>query len=193
LQEREIEPVGAEQPEAVNVRIIAASNKPLEALVEQGQFRNDLYYRLNVVKLNIPPLRQRTNDITLLTEKILKQLEKETGIPVEGVDAETEAIFMAYSWPGNVRELRNVLEQTLYVKSGNLVTKQDIPRNVVTSAEGEVAPERQRTLKFQLRQVEEELIRRALQEEKGDKLAAALRLGVSKSSLYAKIEQYRIQ
>jgi PAS domain S-box-containing protein len=192
LQEREIEPVGAELPEAVNVRIIAASNKALEALVEQGQFRNDLYYRLNVVKLSIPPLRQRTSDIALLTEKILKQLEKETGIPVEGVDAETEAIFMAYSWPGNVRELRNVLEQTLYVKSGNLVTKQDIPSSVVTSAEGQVAPERQHTLKFQLSQVEEELIRRALQEEKGDKLAAALRLGISKSSLYAKIEQYRI-
>jgi transcriptional regulator with PAS, ATPase and Fis domain len=193
LQEREIEPVGAEQPEAVNVRIIAASNKSLEALVGQGQFRNDLYYRLNVVKLDIPPLRQRTGDIALLTEKILKQLEKETGIPVEAVDAETEAVFLAYSWPGNVRELCNVLEQALYVKNGNLVTKQDIPRSVVASAEGQVAPERQRTLKFQLSQVEEELIRRALQEEKGDKLAAASRLGISKSSLYAKIEQHRIQ
>jgi transcriptional regulator with PAS, ATPase and Fis domain len=128
-----------------------------------------------------------------LTEKILKQLEKETGIPVEGVDAETEAIFLAYSWPGNVRELRNVLEQTLYVKNGTMVTKQDIPRSVVVSSEGQVAPERQRTLKFQLSQVEEELIRRALQEEKGDKLVAASRLGISKSSLYAKIEQYSIQ
>lgn len=193
LQEREIEPVGSEQAEAVDVRIIAASNKALEALVEAGQFRNDLYYRLNVVKLDIPPLRQRTSDIALLTEKILKQLKKETGIPVEGVDAETEAILMAYSWPGNVRELRNVLEQSLYMKSGNLVTKQDLPRNVVTITEGQVAPERQRTLKFQLSQVEEELIRRALQEEKMDKLASAARLGISKSSLYAKIEQYRIQ
>jgi transcriptional regulator with PAS, ATPase and Fis domain len=193
LQEREIEPVGSEQPEAVNVRIIAASNKALEALVEQGLFRNDLFYRLNVVKLHIPPLRQRKNDIAILTEKILRQLEKETGIPVEGVDAETEAIFLAYSWPGNVRELRNVLEQTLYVKNGNLITKQDIPRGVVTSAEGQVAPERQRTLKFQLSQVEEELIRRALQGEKGDKIAAASRLGISKSSLYAKIEQYGIK
>jgi transcriptional regulator with PAS, ATPase and Fis domain len=193
LQEREIEPVGAEQPEAVNVRIIAASNKALEPLVGLGQFRNDLYYRLNVVKLDIPSLRQRTSDIALLTEKILKQLEKETGIPVEGVDAETEAIFLAYSWPGNVREVRNVLEQTLYVKNGTMVTKQDIPRSVVISSEGQVAPERQRTLKFQLSQVEEELIRLALQEEKGDKLAAASRLGISKSSLYAKIEQYSIQ
>jgi transcriptional regulator with PAS, ATPase and Fis domain len=192
LQEREIEPVGAEQPESVNVRIIAASNKDLGELVGQGLFRNDLYYRLNVVRLAIPPLRQRKNDIAVLSERILKQLEKETGIPVEGLDSETEAIFKAYSWPGNVRELRNVLEQALHMKSGNLVTRQDIPRSVVTSAEGQVAPERQRTLKFQLSHVEEELIRRALMEEKGDRLATASRLGISKSSLYAKIEQYRI-
>jgi PAS domain S-box-containing protein len=192
LQEREIEPVGSEQSEAVNVRIVAASNKPLEPLVERGLFRNDLYYRLNVVKLSIPPLRQRVSDIPLLTAKILKQLEKETGIPVEGVDAETETVFTAYSWPGNVRELRNVLEQTLYVKSGTIVSKRDIPRSVVTSAEGREAPDRQRTLKFQLSQVEETVIRRALQEEKGDRLAAAARLGISKSSLYAKVEQYGI-
>jgi PAS domain S-box-containing protein len=193
LQEREIEPVGAEQPEAVNVRIIAASNKDLEVLVGQGLFRNDLYYRLNVLKLAIPPLRQRKNDIALLTEKILRQLEKESGIPVEGVDAESEAIFNAYSWPGNVRELRNVLEQALYVKSGNQITKQDLPRSVVISAEGQVTPDLQRTLKFQLSQLEEELICRALQEEKGDRLATASRLGISKSSLYAKIEQYHIR
>lgn len=193
LQEREIEPVGADQPEAVNVRIVAASNKPLEALVEQGAFRNDLFYRLNVVKLDIPPLRQRKGDIAILTEKILRQLEKETGIPVDGVDRESEAIFQAYSWPGNVRELRNVLEQTLYVKSGNVVSRNDIPRSVVTSAEGEAPPDHQWTLKFQLGQLEEELIRQALQEEKGDRLAAASRLGISKSSLYAKVEQYRIR
>ena len=189
LQEREIEPVGSEQPEVVDVRIIAASNKNLETLVEQGLFRNDLYYRLNVLKLSIPPLRQRKNDIAVLTEKILRQLEKDTGIPVEGLDSDAEAIFNSYSWPGNVRELCNVLEQAMYVKGGNLITRQDIPRNIITSAEGQVPPDRQRTLKFQLAQLEVELIRRALQEEKGDKLAAAARLGISKSSLYAKLEQ----
>jgi len=193
LQEREIEPVGAEQPESIDVRIIAASNKDLAALVAQGGFRNDLFYRLNVLKLAIPPLRQRKNDIAVLTEKILRQLEKETGIPVEGVDAETETVFMAYSWPGNVRELCNVLEQALYVKSGNLITRQDIPRSIIAAAEGDVPPDRQRTLKFQLSQVEAEVIRRALHEEKGDRLATAARLGISKSSLYAKLEQYAIQ
>lgn len=192
LQEREIEPVGAERPESVDVRIIAASNKDLEALVKQGLFRHDLYYRLNVVMLEIPPLRMRQNDIPLLIQFHLKQLEKETGIPVEGVDPEVEEIFKAYHWPGNVRELRNVLEQTLYVKSGNVITKQDIPRSMVKSIEGSDPPDRYRTLKYVLQQVEEETIRKAIQEEKGNKLAVAARLGISKSSLYAKIEQYEI-
>jgi transcriptional regulator with PAS, ATPase and Fis domain len=192
LQEREIEPVGSEQPEAVDVRIIAASNKNLDVLVEQGSFRNDLFYRLNVLKLSIPPLRQRKNDIAVLTEKILRQLEKETGIPVEGIDSDAAVVFNAYSWPGNVRELCNVLEQALYVKTGNLITRQDIPRNIITSAEGQVTPDRQRTLKFQLAQLEAEVIRRTLQEEKGDKFAVAARLGISKSSLYAKLEQHDI-
>jgi len=192
LQEREIEPVGAEQPEAVNLRIIAASNKSLQELVSSGAFRADLYYRLNVVKLSIPPLRERKSDIPLLSERILKQLEKETGIPVDGLSEDAEAVFMAYSWPGNVRELRNVLEQALYVKSGSLVRKQDIPRSIVVSAEGELPPDAQRTLKFQLGHAEEELIRRALLDEKGDRLATAARLGISKSSLYAKICQHGI-
>jgi transcriptional regulator with PAS, ATPase and Fis domain len=176
----------------VDVRIIAASNKNLDVLVEQGSFRNDLFYRLNVLKLSIPPLRQRKNDIAVLTEKILRQLEKETGIPVEGIDSDAAVVFNAYSWPGNVRELCNVLEQALYVKTGNLITRQDIPRNIITSAEGQVTPDRQRTLKFQLAQLEAEVIRRTLQEEKGDKFAVAARLGISKSSLYAKLEQHDI-
>jgi transcriptional regulator with PAS, ATPase and Fis domain len=192
LQEREIEPVGAEQPESVNLRIIAASNKSLQGLVESGAFRADLYYRLNVVKLSIPPLRERKSDIPLLSERILKQLEKETGIPVDGLASDAEELFMAYSWPGNVRELRNVLEQALYVKNGSLIRKQDIPRSIVASAEGELSPELQKTLKFHLCHAEAEFIRRALLDEQGDRFAAAARLGISKSSLYAKICHYRI-
>jgi len=192
LQEREIEPVGAEQPEPVDVRIVAASNRDLGELVQEGLFRHDLYYRLNVVMLRVPPLRERQQDIVLLTEMILKQLEKETGIPVEGVDQETAALFLVYSWPGNVRELRNVLEQTLYLKSGNVITRQDIPRAMIKSAEGSGFPGGVRSLKSQLSQGEEALIRRAIQDAKGDKLAAAAQLGISKSSLYAKVEHYEI-
>lgn len=189
LQEKEIEPVGAEQPELVNVRIIAATNKNLDTLVKQGQFRHDLYYRLNVVKLEIPALRERRDDIPLLIEKILKQLEKETGIPVDGVDGDAEALLTAYSWPGNVRELRNVLEQAMHVKSDNLITRRDLPRAISSDY---AAVQGEQTLKHLLRQKEEDVIRRAIREEKGNRLAAASRLGISKSSLYAKVEQYCI-
>lgn len=192
LQEREIEPVGGEQPLSLDVRIIAASNKNLETLVDEGGFRNDLFYRLNVLRLQIPPLRERTTDIPVLTEKILRQLEKETGIPVEGVDPDVAELFLVYAWPGNVRELHNVLEQAMYLKNGNLITSHDLPRGVVSAAQGVLPHDRQTTLKSQLAQLEEELIRRALKEEKGNRLTAAVRLGVSKSSLYAKIEQYNI-
>ena len=192
LQEREIEPVGAEQPEAVDVRIVAATNKDLEELVRQGLFRHDLYYRLDVMRLEIPPLRERRDDIPVLVETILRQLEKETGIPVEGMDWEAEAVFRSYPWPGNVRELRNVLEQALYVKNGNLIGRQDLPRAMVMGVEGALAPGQSRTLRFQVQQAEEEAIKRALLEAKGDRLAAAAQLGISKSSLYAKIVQYEI-
>jgi len=192
LQEREIEPVGAERPEPVDVRIIAASNRDLETLVKQGLFRHDLYYRLNVVMLEIPPLRARRDDIPQLIRFHLRQLEKETGIPVEGVDHEVEEIFTAHDWPGNVRELRNVLEQTLYVKSGTIVTKQDLPRTLARTGPLDSPSDHRQTLKYILQQVEEEAIRRTILEEKGDKLAAAARLGISKSSLYAKIGQYEI-
>ncbi|WP_298439650.1 sigma 54-interacting transcriptional regulator [Geobacter sp.] len=192
LQEREIEPVGGERPEPVDVRIIAASNRDLETLVRQGLFRHDLYYRLNVVMLEIPPLRARRDDIPLLIRFHLRQLEKETGIPVEGVTPEVEEAFKNYPWPGNIRELRNVLEQTLYLKGGNTITIQDIPRFLVRSGAPGESPDQHRTLKYILQQVEEETIRRAIQEEKGNRLAAAARLGISKSSLYAKAAQYEI-
>ncbi|HUK65576.1 MAG TPA: sigma 54-interacting transcriptional regulator [Anaeromyxobacteraceae bacterium] len=191
LQEREIEPVGAIEPEPVDVRIIAASNRELELLMKREKFRRDLYYRLNVVKLAIPPLRARQEDIPLLAEALLKRLEKETGIPVEGLDAQAEEILRAYPWPGNVRELRNVLEQSLYVKSGNVLGRRDLPPPILARVRGE-RPVETHTLKDLLRHTEEEALRRALRECHGNRLTAASQLGISKSSMYAKIAEYNI-
>lgn len=192
LQEKEIEPVGAERPEIVDVRIVAASNRDLETLVKNGQFRHDLYYRLNVVMLEIPPLRARRDDIPMLIQFHLRQLEKETGIPVDGVDQDAAVILRGYDWPGNVRELRNILEQALYVKTGNTITRRDLPFALVKGVGISASPETGRTLKFIAQLAEEEAIRSAIREEKGDKQAAAARLGISKSSLYAKVQQYDI-
>lgn len=192
LQEKEIEPVGAEASEAVDVRIIAASNRDLETLVKSGMFRHDLYYRLNVVMLEIPPLRSRRDDIPLLIQFHLRQLERETGIPVEGVEPDVAEILKQYDWPGNVRELRNVLEQALYVKVGPTISRNDIPGALVKGVGATSSQESCRSLKFITRLAEEEAIRAAIREEKGDKQAAAARLGISKSSLYAKVDQYGI-
>jgi transcriptional regulator with PAS, ATPase and Fis domain len=189
LQEREIEPIGAEQPERVDVRIVAATNRELQPLMEQGAFRQDLFYRLNVMRLDVPPLRERRSDIALLTDKLLPQLEKETGIPVEGVDSAAKAALEAYAWPGNVRELRNVLEQALYLKSGNLISHSDLPRSILGAAP---QPDDAHSLKDVLQHTEGQMIRRAIRDAGGDKLVAASRLGISKSSIYAKLQQYRI-
>jgi len=188
LQEREIEPVGAVEAEPIDVRILAASNKDLEELVAQGAFRKDLYYRLNVLKLEIPALRDRPEDIPLLVDHLLRSLERETGIPVDGVSPEAERVMRTFPWPGNVRELRNVLEQALYVKAGRSIQLEDLPAALT----GERDREEARTLKALLRRTEAEEIRRALQEARGDKRAAAALLGICKSSLYAKLEQYGI-
>ena len=188
LQEREIEPVGAVEAEPIDVRILAASNKDLEELVAQGAFRKDLYYRLNVLKLEIPALRERPEDIPLLVDHLLRSLERETGIPVDGVSPEAERVMRTFQWPGNVRELRNVLEQALYVKAGRSIQLEDLPAALT----GERGREEARTLKDLLRRTEAEEIRRALQEARGDKRAAAALLGICKSSLYAKLEQYGI-
>lgn len=192
LQEKEIEPVGAEASEAVDVRIIAASNRDLETLVRGGLFRHDLYYRLNVVMLEIPPLRSRRDDIPLLTQFHLRQLERETGIPIEGVEPDVAEILKQYDWPGNVRELRNVLEQAVYVKVGPSISRHDIPGALVKGVGMSASKETCRSLKFITQLAEEDAIRSAIREEKGNKQAAAARLGISKSSLYAKICQYDI-
>jgi PAS domain S-box-containing protein len=193
LQEKEVEVVGAVEPEPVDVRIIAATNRSLEQLVKRGAFRQDLYYRLNVVKLQVPALRDRPGDIPLVAEELLVRLAKETGIPVEGIDADAAAVLRAHPWPGNVRELKNVLEQALHVKSGPIISRHDLPRSLVEAVEGDRAAEELQTLRHLLRQTEEEIIRKALRLSRGDKQLAASRLGISKSSMYAKIQELRIR
>nr|WP_139490995.1 sigma 54-interacting transcriptional regulator [Brevibacillus dissolubilis] len=205
LQEKEIEPVGAEYPEPIDVRIIAATNKPLDKLVAEGKFRQDLFYRLHVVTIDIPALRERPEDITLLADHMLQQLAQETDIPVRGIDQGAKDRLTRYSWPGNIRELRNVLERAIHVKDGEMITEEDLPAMVRegtaytlstgSSHSAAVASSQepsQLTLDGALEQAEQMIIRQALEQEKGNKLAAARRLGVSKSSFYAKLQKYQI-
>lgn len=188
LQEKEIEPVGATSPEPIDVRVIAATNKNLAQLVREGKFRLDLYYRLNVVVIEIPPLHQRIEDLPLLVSELLNQLRKETSIYVHSVDEKAMQLLKNYHWPGNIRELRNVLERALYTMDGNVITAKDIR---LEEADKE-AVRGETSLKDALQGFEKQYIVNAIKASGGDKIEAARRLGISKSSLYSKCEKYGI-
>lgn len=131
LQEKEIEPVGGDRAEPIDVRVIAATNVDLRQLVREGKFRQDLYYRLHVVPLHIPPLRERREDIPVLLDSLVRQLAKETGVAADGFDAESVRLLVEYDWPGNVREMRNVVERALYMAEGTTITRAALPEEVV--------------------------------------------------------------
>lgn len=201
LQEKEIEPVGADKPEPIDVRVIAATNRDLELLVTEGKFRRDLYYRLHVIPLHIPPLRERKDDLPALLRTMLPQLTKETGIRVDRVSETCERQLLAYDWPGNVRELRSVLERALYMMDGSVLESVMLPQQAVqafdSAAEGrpqKIAPLMDGTgfWKERMAEYEKKLLVEALERSKGDKRKAASLLGMSKSSLYQKAEQYGI-
>lgn len=140
LQEKEIEPVGGDRPEPIDVRVLAATNVDLGQLVREGKFRQDLYYRLHVVPLNIPPLRERKEDIPAILEALLLQLTKETGIAADGIDADCERLLTGYGWPGNVREMRNVVERALYMMEGTRLSRSALPEELVASSASSPAP-----------------------------------------------------
>ncbi|MFK7693599.1 sigma-54 interaction domain-containing protein [Paenibacillus sp. HJGM_3] len=192
LEEKEIEPIGG-APESVDIRFIAATNRELERMVEEGAFRRDLYYRLQVIELRIPPLRERPEDIPPLCEELLRELRpvRPGGEPVAVAPAAMEAL-RAYAWPGNVRELRNVLERAMYIMSGRIISIEDLPprmhANPVPPAE---MPRTASTLREAVEQLEEAWMLEALQATGGDKRGAAERLGMSKSAFYAKLDKLK--
>ena len=137
LQEEEIQPLGENKPRAVDVRVIAATARDLEAEVAAGRFREDLYYRINVVRLQVPPLRERPKDIPLLLDHFLARYREDLGKPVHGIaDAALERM-VSYRWPGNVRELENVIERAMILADGDRITLRELPENVVSPPAGE--------------------------------------------------------
>ncbi|WP_172998927.1 sigma 54-interacting transcriptional regulator [Kroppenstedtia eburnea] len=189
LQEREVEPVGAVHPTEVDVRVIAASNRDLERMVRENRFREDLYYRLHVVTLTIPPLRERRSDIPVLTEHFLEELAHEVGIRVEGVEPDAMDVLLGFHWPGNVRELKNVLEGSLHMTEGDRIRREHLPFHLVGESRGE-GPS---TLKEAVEEAEKNVILRALQTHRGDREQAIRMLGISRSGFYQKVKKYGIQ
>jgi transcriptional regulator with PAS, ATPase and Fis domain len=163
------------------VRFVAASNKSLAALVEEGKFREDLYYRINTLVLRLPPLRDRKEDIPSLVQQLLPQLAREIRRPVPVVDSDAMDALVVHSWPGNIRELRNVLERAILVAASPVLRPGDLRLNVAARKPSS-APN------GTLKEVEWLHIQRVLEEEKGSVGRAAKRLGIPRSSLYQKLK-----
>jgi DNA-binding NtrC family response regulator len=202
LQEKEVRPVGATHRVAINVRILAATNRNLAAMVEQGRFRKDLYYRLSVVNLRIPPLRERKQDIPLLAAHFLDRMSRETGT-THTLSDDALRTMVEYEWPGNVRELEHSIDRACTLSSGPVVHLGDLPtqlqnfhlqnhRPVPVASAALGVSSAVRTPVMPLAQLEKQAILDTLRKLNGDKLLAARLLGIGKTTLYRKLKEYGI-
>jgi DNA-binding NtrC family response regulator len=190
LEEKTVLPVGSTTPVKVNVRILAASNRDLKAEVEAGRFREDLYYRLNVFEINIPPLRKRLEDLPGLVEHLIRRHNLEMKTNYKGVDSATMRILMSLPWKGNIRELDNVLERAMILGNGEWISPADLPGRQ-SAADGETGADDNLTKAVEL--YEKNHIERTLVKVGGDKIRAAELLGLSLSTLYRKIEKLAVE
>jgi two-component system response regulator HydG len=188
IQEREVRPVGSTKSVPINVRVLAATNRDLEQAVGQGQFRRDLYFRLNVLTLRIPPLRARRQDIRLLVARFLEREGKQSK-RIYDISDDALATMMAYDWPGNVRELENCIEQCCALNSGPIVHVTDLPSSV-TGREGLSRSVTLESKIVPIADLEQRAILGAIERLKGDKLTAAKLLGIGKTTLYRKLKEY---
>jgi transcriptional regulator with PAS, ATPase and Fis domain len=181
LQDGVFERLGDSQPTHVDVRLIAATNLDLEAEVEAGRFRRDLYYRINVMTIPIPPLRERPDDIPILAAAFLEEFATRESKPIEGIEEETMARLLAYAWPGNVRELRNVVERAVLLETSSRLLPESLPFNLLRSDGSGAAPDLnlRRILAAEERRVLEEALRRS----HGVRRQAARLLGIDQRNL----------
>jgi two-component system response regulator HydG len=189
LQEREVKPVGSTERRRIDVRIIAATNRDLESAIKNGSFRQDLYFRLNVVQVKLPPLRERKSDIPLLVTSFLDKFSN-VQQPPRAISEDAMRQLIAYDWPGNVRELENAIERAVALGSGPIVHVADLPSNLQYPTTERV-PDRNELLP--LEELERRAILHTLRETSGDKLAAARILGIGKTTLYRKLKQYHLE
>jgi transcriptional regulator with PAS, ATPase and Fis domain len=188
LQEKEIERVGGNTIKKINVRIIAATNQNLQEKIKRGEFREDLYYRLNVVALELPPLRERAEDIPLLCDYFLKKYNDKFGIYIEKIDDEAMDCLKNYSWPGNIRELENAIERAYNLIDGNVIKLKHLPEKIVSNNR----PLCVGSLNKTLNEIEKQRIIDALKASGGNKSKAAKMLGINRAGLYQKLKKHGI-
>ncbi len=190
IEESEILPVGGTTPLKIDVRIIAATNRNLMEEVEAGRFRDDLYYRLNVVEIKLPSLNERREDIPLLVQHFIEKYNRQLNTSVRNTDNETMRILMNYNWKGGIRELENVIERALILCEGDYITKKDLPPNMISE---EFTPEIPDRLKDAIAQFDRSHITKILKRTGSNKEEAARLLDISLSSLYRKIDELNIK
>jgi two-component system response regulator HydG len=187
LQEKEVCMVGDSRPRKVNVRVVAATNKNLQSLIQSGAFREELFYRLNVVTLEIPPLRDREKDILLLAQHFVRKFALELGRSVPKFSPKALQVLLKYPWPGNVRELENAVQRIIVMSDADIIEVPDLPVQTRFSAL------RTARLDRSLSEVESEHIRNVLVKERGNKSRASEILGIDRKTLREKMRKYHIQ
>jgi DNA-binding NtrC family response regulator len=193
LQEGAVRRVGADREREVNVRVIAATNRDPEKEVSEGRFREDLYWRLNVIHLHIPPLRERSFDVPLLVEHFVNKIAEKSGHTPLNIPPETLAALTAYSWPGNARELENVIERAVALADGDTLTPEELPERVRANGQTSGLLARARGQRMTMRQLEKEYIVEALRMTGGNKSRAAEILGFDRRTLHRKLDEYRAE
>lgn len=193
LQEKEVERIGASQSTSIDVRVIAATNQDLNKLVTEKKFRKDLFYRLNVIIIEIPPLRKRIDDIATISNILIKRINDKLSTAINEINTEVIDAFKSYDWPGNVRELENVLERAINFCNGTQISKNDIPEYIM-SQQGSIKQKNieANSLEKLLEEREKEILIHTLDFYKGNKSKTARALAIHRSVLYRKIEKYRI-
>ena len=205
LQERKVRPVGAHEELSIDTRVIAATNRDLSAMVKQGTFREDLFYRVSVIPIELPPLRERREDILPLAQHFIRKYDEENARDVsDQLAPDVLALLEQYTWPGNVRELENVIERAVVIAPGPEVTRQCLPAEIadpskamsampLSSAAGALDVSRGVNFYDEVRRFEIDLIRRALDRTGGHQSRAARLLGMNATTLNSKIKTYNIQ
>ncbi|HWQ32297.1 MAG TPA: sigma 54-interacting transcriptional regulator [Blastocatellia bacterium] len=193
LQDGEFTRVGGTEVIRTDVRVIAATNKDLEREIAEGRFRRDLYYRLNVYPIHLPPLRERPEDIYPLVAHFIDRYQQRSGRRVQGISDRALNILKGYSWPGNVRELENCIERAVIVAAGRLITEHDLPDNIRAQASVGQSSLIELSIPTPMEDVERRVIEQTLIHTSGDKAKAARLLGIGRKTLYRKLEQYKDQ
>ncbi|HEX9264713.1 MAG TPA: sigma-54 dependent transcriptional regulator [Candidatus Binatia bacterium] len=193
LEDKEVRPLGANQSEKVDARVLSASNRNLDELVRTGKFRQDLYYRLNVIRIELPALRQRRDDVPLLVQHFIEKFADGARRKVEGIEADALAALKSYDWPGNIRELEHTIERAVLLGKESRIGLEDLPPNIIANGQSSIVLAQSLSRQLTLRDLEREYVAKVLEATNGNKTEAARILGVDRTTLYRKLEEYKFK